>query len=287
MTIELTAHSRDIGGFSVRRFLPSRDKRTIGPFVFFDHMGPVDFAAGEGINVRPHPHIGLATVTYLLEGSIVHRDSLGNVQEIFPGDVNWMTAGRGIVHSERESLEVRANEHRTNGFQVWLALPPDKEEVEPAFYHVPKNDLPHVMFEGVMMRLIVGEAYGRASPVATFSPMFYLDVLAQGGSRIEHPSPGAELAIYVQSGEIETGGERFGAGRFVVAGAGEGVVTFVESGRAMMFGGRPFDREPHLDWNFVSFDRARIEDAKRLWREGGFPSIPGDDEEHIPLPGRG
>lgn len=284
MAFELTANVKDLGGFSVKRVLPNPDKRTIGPFVFFDHMGPADFPAGDGINVRPHPHIGLATVTYLLEGSILHRDSLGNVREIFPGDVNWMTAGRGIVHSERETLEVRANAHRANGFQVWLALPPDKETVEPAFFHFHKNALPHIMTDGVMMRLVVGSAFGRTSPVQTFSPMFYLDVVAREERRVERPDPDMEAAVYVQAGAVEVGNSRYGAGAFVVLEPDDADILFVEAGRLMLLGGQPFESTPHLEWNFVSFDKKRIEEAKRRWREGGFPEIPGDGREYIPLP---
>jgi redox-sensitive bicupin YhaK (pirin superfamily) len=252
--------------------------------VFFDHMGPAEFAAGEGINVRPHPHIGLATVTYLLEGSILHRDSLGNVQEIFPGDVNWMTAGRGIVHSERETLEVRANPHRANGFQVWLALPPDQEQIEPAFYHFGRNALPHIMREGLMMRLVAGSAFGAVSPVRTFSPMFYIDVVATTGAVVERPHARMETAVYVQCGNVRIGGNLFGAGSFVVLEDRDDVMDVEESGRLMLLGGEPFDRQPHLEWNFVSFDRARIEQAKKRWREGGFPEVPGDRDEFIPLP---
>ncbi len=286
MAFELKAKDKDLGGFTVRRILPHPNKRTVGPFVFFDHMGPATFPAGQGIDVRPHPHIGLATVTYLLEGSILHRDSLGNVQEIHPGDVNWMTAGRGIVHSERESIEVRCSPHRINGFQVWLALPPGDAEVEPAFFHFGRNELPHVIEDGLVMRLVAGRAYGQVSPVRTFSPMFYLDVVAAAGRVIERPDATMETSAYVQSGAIELAGETFGAGSFVVFGADDEVACVREDARLMLLGGEPFERTPHLDWNFVSFDKQRIERARQMWRDGEFDRIPGDDREFIPLPER-
>ncbi|KAA3622626.1 MAG: pirin family protein, partial [Proteobacteria bacterium] len=216
MAFELLPKHRDLGGFSVKRLLPHPNKRALGPFVFFDHMGPAAFPAGTGIDVRPHPHIGLATVTYLIEGSILHRDSLGNVQEIFPGDINWMTAGRGIVHSERESLEVRAKPHRANGFQIWLALPPDKETVEPEFFHYEKNALPHVMEDGVMMRILVGNAFERDSPAKTYSPTFYVDILANAGRGIDRPHPDMEAGVYIQTGSVGIGDKIFGSGSFVV-----------------------------------------------------------------------
>jgi hypothetical protein len=284
MAFELKAKQKDLGGFSVRRILPHAQKRTVGPFVFFDHMGPAEFPPGAGVNVRPHPHIGLATVTYLLEGSILHRDSLGNVQEIFPGDVNWMTAGHGIVHSERESMEVRASVHRLNGFQVWLALPPESEEVEPAFFHVGRNELPHRMDDGVTMRLVAGEAYAMESPVRTFSPMFYVDVLAKADRRVERPNIDMETAAYVQVGEVEVSGERFGDGAFIILDANDRELNVTRDARLMLLGGEALEHTPHLDWNFVSHDPSRIERARKRWREGRFPRIPGDDIEYIPLP---
>ncbi len=284
MAFQINAKEKDLGGFSVRRILPHASKRTVGPFVFFDHMGPAEFPAGQGIDVRPHPHIGLATVTYLLEGSILHRDSLGTVQEIHPGDVNWMTAGRGIVHSERESLEVRCRPHRINGFQVWLALPRDDAEVEPAFFHLGRNELPHVIDDGIVMRLVAGAAYGAQSPVKTYSPMFYLDVVASAGRQVERPDAGMETAAYVQTGAITLAGQSFGAGSFVVFGEDDEALTVDEDARLMLLGGEAFEETPHLNWNFVSFDRGRIDEARRMWREREFPLIPGDDREFIPLP---
>lgn len=256
----------------------------VGPFIFMDHMGPAEFPAGRGINVRPHPHIGLATLTYLFDGSILHRDNLGHTQEIFPGDVNWMTAGMGIVHSERETLEVRAREHTLEGVQCWVALPEDREYVEPGFAHVEKCDLPHIMREGMMMRLIAGEAYHRASPIKTYSPLFFVDVLAQQGARIALPESGFEVAVFVVSGGLEVEDQPFQEGAFLVLEEGDESLVMAYNGRLLMFGGKPFDRVPHVKWNFVSFDRSRIRRSKELWQAGGFPLIPGDSEERIPLP---
>jgi redox-sensitive bicupin YhaK (pirin superfamily) len=282
----LPGDSKDLGGFSVSRVLPHHDKKMVGPFIFFDQIGPAHFSAGDGVNVRPHPHIGLATVTYLFEGSMLHRDSLGSVQEISPGDVNWMIAGHGIVHSERETLEVRAADHRLHGLQLWVALPPAHEAVDPDFLHVPGNDLPCIYRPGLMMRLIVGEAYGRTSPVTTFSPMFYLDVLADQGATLAHPDTSQEAAICIISGAITIDGEHFKAGDFVLLDADDKHISAIEYSRFVLLGGQKFEKVPHLNWNFVAYERETIDTARKRWENGGFPTIPGDDEEFIPLPGR-
>lgn len=282
----LPGDSKDLGGFSVSRVLPHHDKKMVGPFIFFDQIGPAHFSAGDGVNVRPHPHIGLATVTYLFEGSMLHRDSLGSVQEISPGDVNWMIAGHGIVHSERETLEVRAADHRLHGLQLWVALPPAHEAVDPDFLHVPGNDLPCIYRPGLMMRLIVGEAYGRTSPVTTFSPMFYLDVLADQGATLAHPDTSQEAAICIISGAIAIDGEHFKAGDFVLLDADDKHISAIEYSRFVLLGGQKFEKVPHLNWNFVAYERETIDTARKRWENGGFPTIPGDDEEFIPLPGR-
>lgn len=273
----------DIGGLMVKRILPHQKKRMVGPFIFFDQMGPNDFPAGQGINVRPHPHIGLSTLTYLFEGSILHRDSLGNHLEISPGDVNWMTAGKGIVHSERETFEVRANKHAISGLQCWIALPEQMAELEPSFTHVKKQALPHSTFEGVMMRLIVGEAYGLSSPIKTYSPMFYIDVAASQGSVIKKPHPEQETAIFPISGAVEINGETFGPSDFVLLDNEDDEIVMAEGGRFIMLGGDKFDKVPYIHWNFVSFSKERIEQAKDDWKNRRFPSIPGDDKEFIPL----
>lgn len=279
----IKAKEKDLGGFTVTRILPHQDQRMVGPFVFFDHMGPAHFKAGDGINVRPHPHIGLATMTYLFEGSILHRDSLGTIQEIFPGDVNWMTAGKGIVHSERETIEVRANEHKLNGLQCWMALPEDKAEIEPSFVHVPKAELPYIHREKVLMRLIAGEAFGKSSPVKTYSPMFYLDVVAENGAKVERPCGAFETAAYIQMGKVKVGDDVFSEGDFIVYEPSDTLLEVIENARFIFLGGQVFEKQPYMFWNFVSFDKAKIEDAKQRWKAGLFPAIPGDDQEFIPL----
>jgi hypothetical protein len=241
------------------------------------------FPAGQGINVRPHPHIGLSTLTYLFEGSILHRDSLGNNLEINPGDVNWMTAGKGITHSERETFEVRANPHVISGLQCWIALPEHMAELEPSFTHVKKHELPHSIFEGVMMRLVVGEAYGLSSPVKSYSPLFYIDVAANKGSKITKPHPTHETAIFPISGKVEVNGITYSAGDFILLDEADSEITMIECGRFILLGGEKFEQVPHVYWNFVSFSKERIEQAKDDWKNGRFPSIPGDDKEFIPL----
>lgn len=283
MAQALNAVEHDIGGLFVKRLLPNQEKRMDGPFIFFDQMGPSDFPAGQGINVRPHPHIGLSTLTYLFEGSILHRDSLGNHLEIFPGDVNWMTAGKGIVHSERETFEVRANNHSISGLQCWIALPEKMAELEPSFCHVKKQDLPHLIYEGVMMRLVVGEAYGLSSPVKSYSPMFYIDVAASEGSKIQRPHVEQETAIFVVSGNISIGDKEYGEGEFVLFDDLDSEVLVNKCGRFIMLGGQKFETVPFIHWNFVSFKKDRIEQAKEDWKNGRFPSIPGDNKEFISL----
>ena len=283
MATLLNGKKKDLDGFSVTRILPNPKKKMVGPFVFVDHMGPASFEPGEGIDVRPHPHIGLATITYMLEGSLLHRDSLGNNIEIQPGDINWMTAGKGIVHSERETIEVKATPHVLNGMQVWLALPEDKAEIDPSFTHIKRCQLPHRMHQGVQIRMIAGEAYGMTSPVKTYSPMFYLDVLAKKGSQFERPNKQQECAIYVLDGEIKLGDTNFAPGDFILL-DDEVTVEAVTHSRCLLYGGDQWTKTPHLYWNFVSFDKARIEQAKQDWRDQKFPQIPGDDYEFTPLP---
>ncbi len=282
MAKELIAKEHDLGGLTVKRVLPHVEKKMVGPFIFFDHMGPTQFKAGQGINVRPHPHIGLSTLTYLFEGGILHRDSLGNHLEILPGDVNWMTAGRGIVHSERETFEVRANPHAIDGLQCWIALPEEMAELEPSFIHVKKQQLPQIIFEDVMMRLVVGEAFGLSSPVKTYSPMFYLDIAACAGSNIERPNPTQEAAVYVISGKVSVAGIEYGAGQFVLLEEQDMGFSFLAPGRVVLLGGQKFERTPHIKWNFVSFNKERIEQAVDDWRERRFPDIPDDNKEFIP-----
>ena len=280
----INARPRDIGGFEVARALPYAKRRTVGPFIFFDRMGPAEFGPGEGIDVRPHPHIGLATVTYLFDGEIMHRDDLGYEQPIRPGDVNWMTAGRGIVHSERTRAEVRDSHSTMFGIQSWVALPKDQEEADPAFFHHPANTLPAISRDGVEMRLIAGTAYGETSPVATASPMFYVDVHMDTGTSLEVTDEHEERAVYVVEGAIAIDGETHGEHEMLILAPNADVtVTAQEVSRIMLLGGAPIDGERHIWWNFVSSSKERIDQAKADWKEGRFGKIEGDDE-FIPLP---
>ena len=279
----LNPTEHDIGGLNVKRVLPNFDKKMVGPFIFFDHMGPNDFPVGQGINVRPHPHIGLSTLTYLFRGSILHRDSLGNNLEIHPGDVNWMTAGKGIVHSERESFEVRANPHHIDGLQCWIALPENMTEIEPSFTHIKKQQLPHIIHEGIMMRLIVGEAYGLSSPVKTYSPMFYIDVVGSANSQIKSPNPQQETALYVIYGSVTVGQQDYQAGDFILLDNLDTDIHFASDARFILLGGDKFEKVPYLHWNFVAYSKERLEQAKQDWQTQRFPKTPGDDKEFIPL----
>ncbi|WP_404341816.1 pirin family protein [Pseudoalteromonas mariniglutinosa] len=279
----LSATNHDIGGLDVKRILPNFEKKMVGPFIFFDHMGPNHFPIGQGLNVRPHPHIGLATLTYLFSGSILHRDSLGNNLEIQPGDVNWMTAGRGIVHSERESFEVRANPHDINGLQCWIALPENMAEIAPSFQQVKKQLLPQLIHEGVMMRLIAGEAYGLSSPIKTYSAMFYIDVVGDQGSVINTPNPLQETALYVIYGQVSIAGAHYHEGDFILFDQHDQHIEFSQDARFILLGGSKFNKVPYLHWNFVAYSKERIEQAKQDWQAQRFAKIPGDDQEFIPL----
>jgi hypothetical protein len=284
--LRIVPRVRDLGdGFQVRRALPSPACRSVGPFVFFDHMGPVVLAPGQGLDVRPHPHVGLATVTYLFEGEILHRDSLGNVQAIRPGEVNWMTAGRGIVHSERTPPELRASGTRLSGLQVWVGLPAADEETEPSFAH--HEGLPVIEDNGVTVRLILGDLFGLASPVATLSPTFYADVSLTAGRRMALPTDPDERGIYVVQGEIEVAGHAHGAGEMLVLETGmETLAASAAGARFVAFGGAPLEGARHVWWNFVSSRAERIREAAEDWKAGRFPKVPGDSE-FIPLPERG
>ncbi len=284
ITRVIEPRSRDLGGFEVRRILPFAKQRMVGPFVFYDHLGPAVFPAGKGIDVRPHPHIGLATVTYLFEGELMHRDSLGFVQQIRPGDVNWMTAGRGIVHSERSSPEARERELTLHAIQSWVALPQSDEETEPSFHHHPVDSLPALEIDGVGLRLIAGAAYGATSPVRTFSPMFYLAAEMPAGTSLTLPSDYEERAVHVAEGAVSVAGQDLGVGRMAVFAAGAEITLRTEAeSRVMLLGGAPMDGERHIWWNFVSSSKDSIERAKADWREGRFAAVPGETE-FIPLP---
>ena len=274
--------AKSLGEFSVRRVLPSGDRKMVGPFIFFDHMGPADFPPGVGIQVRPHPHIGIATITYLFEGEIIHRDNLGFVQPIRPGAVNLMTAGRGIVHSERAGADLDS-QSRLHGIQSWIALPLDDEEREPAFVHYAASALPGLEIGGASVRIIMGSAFGAASPVMQYSPTLYLEARMPAGTELTLPNDGRELAAYVVSGEIRIEGSAYPGGVMAVAAPGRTLTVRAESDSLLMVvGGDPVG-DRHIWWNFVSSSEARIERAKSDWTAGRFEVIPGETE-FIPLP---
>jgi redox-sensitive bicupin YhaK (pirin superfamily) len=273
---------KDLGEFTVRRVLPAPERKMVGSFIFFDHMGPAEFPPGEGIQVRPHPHIGISTVTYLFEGEIMHRDDLGFVQPIQCGAVNLMTAGSGIVHSERAGDDLH-DTSRLHGIQSWMALPDEEEECEATFKHYPAEDLPDFEVNGVSVRVIIGEAYGHASPVHAWSSTLYLECRMPQGSELTLPDDYEEIAAYVVSGSVNIDGETFGEGVMAVGSAGVAMTLLAEEeSRIMVIGGEPLGKR-HIYWNFVSSSRERIEQAKSDWREGKFGQIPGETE-FIPLP---
>jgi redox-sensitive bicupin YhaK (pirin superfamily) len=281
----IEARPRDIGGFAVRRTLPSMRRRMIGPFIFFDHMGPADFSPGAGIDVRPHPHIELATVTYLFDGEIDHKDSLGSVQTIRPGDVNWMVAGRGIVHSERSGPESRARGFRVHGIQSWVALPLEHELTEPRFEHHPAATIPNVVLPGVTLSVIAGTAYGARSPVGVLSPTLYVHATLDAGGVLAIDDTHEQRAVYVVDGTVGCDAVSLGAGTMAVLRGGASVsVTADQPARVMIVGGAKLEGERHIEWNFVSSSKERIERAKRDWKEGRFPKVPGDEIEFVPLP---
>jgi redox-sensitive bicupin YhaK (pirin superfamily) len=280
----IVPRTRDLGGFEVRRALPSMRRRMVGPFVFFDQMGPAVFRGGEGLDVRPHPHIGLATVTYLFEGEILHRDSLGTVQAIRPGAVNWMTAGRGIVHSERTPPDVRAAGGPLSGIQTWVALPAREEEVAPSFAHTPAEDLPVVEGEGVRARVIAGALFGARSPVAVRSETIYADVALADGARVPIAAEQEERAVYVVDGAVEETGARHGAGRLLVLRPRAPVILRAAgAARLLVLGGAAMDGPRHVWWNFVSSSAERIEQAAADWTAGRLGAVPGETDV-IPLP---
>ena len=289
--IPIKGKSHDLGdGFTVTRVLPSVERRSVGPFVFFDYFGPVEFPPGKGIDVRPHPHIGLATVTYLFDGAQMHRDTLGSVQEIKPGDVNWMTAGRGIAHSERTGAETRAAGHRLHGIQSWIALPAGDEEAPPKFQHIAAADLPEREDKGVTLRMITGSAFGLTSPVQVFSPIFYAEARFAPGGAFRYEMGHEERALFIVEGEIQIGGDVLGvevhqAGAMLTLERGEEITLYSDGpARVMLLGGAALDGPRHIWWNFVSSSKERIERAKQEWKDGTFGLIPGDDQEFIPLP---
>ncbi|RIK98877.1 MAG: hypothetical protein DCC74_03590 [Proteobacteria bacterium] len=278
--------SRDIGGFSVRRALPSAERRMVGPFVFFDQMGPAEFLLGNGLDVRPHPHIGLATVTYLFQGEIMHRDTLGTVLPIRPGELNWMMAGRGIAHSERTAPDQRTAGAKLFGIQSWVALTAKDEETAPTFEHYGADEMPVLTGEGKTVRVIAGSVLGATSPVRTSSPMFYADVALEAGAAVPLDPDHDERAIYTVEGEIDIAGDAFGPGQLLVFKPGDRITIRARgAARFLMLGGEPLDGPRHIWWNFVSSRKERIEQAKEDWKAGRFDTVPGETE-FIPLPQR-
>jgi redox-sensitive bicupin YhaK (pirin superfamily) len=287
ISLVLDAHRRDLGGFEVGRVLPQATRRMVGPFVFFDHFGPARFEAGfpRSVDVRPHPHIGLSTVTYLLEGEITHRDSVGSELDIRPGEVNWMTAGRGITHSERfETL--RRDGGTMHGLQAWVALPDGAEEIDPAFAHHGADDLPtYESPDGLWARLIAGEAFGAKAKVKTHSPMFYVHWRLRAGAKAQIPAEYSERAAFVAAGRVEVEGRTFEPGQMLILAPGDPVlVTGITDAEVMLLGGEPVGPR-FIEWNFVSSSRERIEQAKADWRAGRMKLPDADDAEFIPLPG--
>ncbi len=285
MTILVSPRAHDLGGFQVRRAVPSLQARSVGPFVFVDHMGPALFQPGRGIDVRPHPHIGLATVTYLWAGALRHRDTLGSVQDILPGDVNWMTAGRGIAHSERTPPDPRAAGHPVHGMQTWVALPKPDEDIAPSFHHHPAASLPLRDHAGARLRVVAGRGFGMESPVQVFADTFNVAVDLAADAELAIAPEAVERALYVLEGDAQLDGTDIPDKHLVVLDRGAHHVLRAKTPlKAMLFGGEPLDAPRHLWWNFVSSSKDRIEQAKRDWETGAFGLIPGDDVERIPLP---
>ncbi len=278
---------RDLGGgFNVRRALPHGRRQMVGPFIFFDHFGPVQFIAGTGMDVRPHPHIGLATVTYLFDGHIMHRDSEGHIQEIQPGAMNLMTAGRGIAHSERTPTVERAAGQKMLGLQSWIALPVGREEIDPSFQHFDASLLPVVKDTGITARVIAGSAFGASSPVEMVSPWFYVEVSLEAGHTAPLDADHEERAIYLVDGTIDVAGDRFEGPQLLIFRPGDRITVRAETPARMMFlGGTALEGPRHIWWNFVSSSQERIEEAKADWKAGRFPAVPGE-HEFIPLPER-
>ena len=281
----IVPRARDLGGFEVRRALPSAKKQMVGPFIFFDQMGPAEFLIGSGIDVRPHPHIGLATVTYLFEGEIFHRDSLGSALAIRPGELNLMTAGSGIVHSERETSEATQQTRRMFGLQAWAALPKSHEEQAPAFIHHGSGDLPRIEADGKRVRVIMGSLYGETSPAAFPHPSFYAEAVLSPGAVLPLDADYDERAVFVASGEIDIAGDTFASGQLLVFRPGDRISILANSNaRLMLLGGEPMDGPRHIWWNFVSSSKDRIRAAKEDWKQGRYALVPGDETDFIPLP---
>lgn len=288
MSTILKSHEKDLGGgFVVRRLLPSAVKQAVGPFIFFDHFGPIDVAPDANHDVRPHPHIGLATVTYLFEGAIDHRDSIGSIQRIEPGAINLMTAGRGIVHSERTPSDLAGQPHRTHGLQLWAALPQANEEDAPAFTHTPQADIPVVPLDGAVVKVLIGSAYGKTSPVATCMPTLYLDVVLEAGKSLVLADLPAEAAVYPISGEVLLDGVALAPHTMALLDTGKGTAPVVAAGaggaQLVVIGGAPLDGPRYIFWNFVSSSKERLAQAADDWSAQRMGQVPGETE-FIPLP---
>ncbi len=284
--LRIDGRPRDLGGFAVRRVLPSAKRRSVGPFVFLDHFGPATLGAEQAMDVRPHPHIHLATITYLFEGAVMHRDSLGSALEIQPGAVNWMHAGRGIVHSERTPERLRGQPKPMHGLQAWVALPKEAEDSDPFFQHVPRSDIPTGEGEGHRWTLVAGELGAARSPVKAASPLLYVVFELEPGAPLELPEHVPERALYVASGTVRCNGEEASTGTMLVIAPGRCAIEASEDSRVALVGGEPLG-ERFIEWNFVSSTQEAIEQAKRQWREedtSRFPLVPGDEDERIPLP---
>ncbi len=281
----IVPRARDLGDFEVRRALPSAQRQMVGPFIFFDQFGPVVMKAGQGMDVRPHPHIGLATVTWVYDGVIQHKDSLGFDQPIKPGELNWMTAGKGIVHSERTPPQVRLHPQKVFGIQSWVALPKPHENTIPAFEHVDGTKLPLLADAGRSVKVIAGSLFGATSPVKTHSALFYADVQLAAGAKLPIPTEHVERGIYISEGSLDVGGEHHEAGRLLVLKPGDPVTVSTSTGaRFMLLGGEPMDGPRYIWWNFVASSKDKIEAAKDDWKRARFAIVPGDEKEFIPLP---
>ncbi|MFY9238179.1 MAG: pirin family protein [Roseovarius sp.] len=287
----IVPRARDLGGFEVRRALPAPERQMVGPFVFFDQMGPAEFLTGKGIDVRPHPHIGLGTVTYLYDGEFQHRDSLGTDQMIYPGEVNWMVAGHGVTHSERTSEATRQGRSKLFGIQTWVALPEDAEDNPASFEHHTETALPFLEGEGKELRLIMGRGWGEMAPVSTFSDMFYADVVMKAGAMLPLPEDHEDRGVYVTQGAVEVAGQSFEAGRMMVFRPGDAITLRAgpQGARLIALGGETLNGPRYIWWNFVASSEEKIEAAKEAWAKGDwahgrFQLPPGDDAEFIPLP---
>jgi len=282
--MEVAPRMVSLGGPTVHRLMPYAKKRMVGPFIFFDYFPPTDFPAGSGMDVRPHPHIGLSTLSYLLEGQVLHHDSLGNKQMLTPGDVNWMTAGKGISHSERTPADLHARGHRLHLLQFWVALPLDTEDREPSFTHHAKETIPRFHANGAEVSLIAGSAFGKTSPVDVYSPLFFMDVKLTTGKSFSYDPGSHELAFFIISGRLSLGEKEIGLDDFVILDHDSSLmVTATEDTRFVVLGGERFPEPRHIYWNFVSSSREKIEAAKQAWRDGSFPQVPGEPDI-IPLP---